>query len=70
MNLVSCGDPAYSLRRSFASEGTRPAPRDPAAMLGSKANWVPVFAGPRDKKFDEYPEESIAEWHRRLGLEG
>jgi len=39
-------------------------------MLGSKANWVPVFAGPRDKKFDEYPEESIAEWHRRLGLEG
>ena len=39
-------------------------------MLGSKANWVPVFSGPRDKKFDEYPEESIAEWHQRLGLEG
>ena len=30
-NVVSCGSPAYSLRRSFASEGSRPAPRDPAA---------------------------------------
>jgi hypothetical protein len=38
-------------------------------MLGSKAGWVPVLAGPRDKKFDEYPEESIAEWHQRLKLE-
>src|SRR3990172_8718284 len=38
-------------------------------MPGSKASWVPVLAGPRDKKFDEYPEESIAEWHQRLGLE-
>ncbi len=53
-----------------AAVSERAAPRDPAAMLGSKANWVPVFSGPRDKKFDEYPEESIAEWHRRLGLEG
>ncbi len=39
-------------------------------MLGSKANWVPVLASPRDKQFDEYPEESIAQWHQRLGLEG
>lgn len=38
-------------------------------MLGSKANWVEVHTGPRDRKFDEYPEESIAEWHQRLGLE-
>jgi hypothetical protein len=38
-------------------------------MLGSKASWVAVQAGPRDKKFDEYPEESIAAWHKRLGLE-
>jgi hypothetical protein len=38
-------------------------------MLGSKAGWVPVLAGPRDKKFDEYPEESIAAWHQRLKLE-
>ena len=38
-------------------------------MLGSKAGWVPVDAGPQDKQFDDYPEESIAEWHQRLGLE-
>ncbi len=38
-------------------------------MLGSKAGWVPVQAGPKDKRFDEYPEESIASWHQRLGLE-
>ena len=38
-------------------------------MLGSKAGWIEVQAKRRDRKFDEYPEESIAEWHRRLGLE-
>lgn len=38
-------------------------------MLGSKAGWVPVAAGPRDRQFEAYPEESIADWHRRLGLE-
>jgi hypothetical protein len=38
-------------------------------MLGSKAPWVPVGAGPDEKRFDGYPEESIAAWHRRLGLE-
>ncbi len=38
-------------------------------LLDSKANWVEVEAGKNDKCFDGYPEESIAEWHRRLGLE-
>jgi hypothetical protein len=37
-------------------------------MLGSKAGWVQVDAKPQDKSFEEYPEESIAEWHERLGL--
>src|SRR5690606_33807453 len=37
-------------------------------MLGSKAPRVEVRTDPRDKRFDEYPEESIAEWHERLGL--
>lgn len=39
-------------------------------MLGSKASWVEVQAGPRDQQFEEYPAESLAEWHKRLGLEG
>jgi hypothetical protein len=38
-------------------------------MLGSKASWVPVSTGPKDRRYEEYPEESIAAWHQRLGLE-
>ncbi len=38
-------------------------------MLGSKASWVKPCIEKRDKTFDDYPEESIAEWHQRLGLE-
>jgi hypothetical protein len=39
-------------------------------MLGSKANWVEPCVGPKDKTFDGYPDESLAAWHQRLGLEG
>lgn len=38
-------------------------------MLGSKANWVVPSVGPVDKTFERYPDESVAEWHRRLGVE-
>ena len=38
-------------------------------MLGSKPKWVEVRAKRSDRKFREYPQESIADWHRRLGLE-
>ncbi len=38
-------------------------------MLGSKAAWVEPSIGEDDRCFDEYPDESIADWHRRLGLE-
>ena len=37
-------------------------------MLGSRASWVPVDAHTGDQQFEAYPEESIAEWHARLGL--
>ncbi len=37
-------------------------------MTASKASWVEVQTGSKDKIFDAYPEESIAEWHERLGL--
>jgi len=37
-------------------------------MLAFKANWVPLAVGPNDKTFDEYPDESLATWHARLGL--
>jgi hypothetical protein len=37
-------------------------------MLGSKAPWVEAAIGPDDRQFAEYPDESIAGWHERLGL--
>ena len=38
-------------------------------MLGSKASWVEVNKNNHDKSFEDYPDESIADWHQRLGLE-
>lgn len=38
-------------------------------LLDSKASWVEVEARDSDKCFAGYPEESLAEWHQRLGLE-
>lgn len=37
-------------------------------MLGSKASWVDVPAGEGHVHFDEYPDKSLEEWHRRHGL--
>jgi hypothetical protein len=37
-------------------------------LLGSKASWVVPAIGPRDQQFEDYPDESISEWHERLGL--
>ncbi|WPP01603.1 GFA family protein [Pseudomonas sp. HR96] len=37
-------------------------------LIDSKASWVEVQAGKHDKTFEQYPEESIADWHERLGL--
>ncbi|MFY0990546.1 GFA family protein [Halomonas sp. C05BenzN] len=39
-------------------------------LLGSKASWVEPEVRDGDKCFAAYPEESIAEWHQRLGLIG
>jgi hypothetical protein len=44
------------------------APESTHLMLAFKAPWVVVEAGPKDRRHDLYPEESIAEWHSRLGL--
>lgn len=66
-------DPRWSeLVHPFASAIDTELPVPPERthlMLGSKASWVEVHAGPRDQQFDAYPEESIADWHKRLGLE-
>ncbi|MCL6414088.1 GFA family protein [Aestuariirhabdus sp. Z084] len=55
----------------FASAIDSPLPVPPETthlMLSSRASWVPVAAAKADLQFDHYPEESIAQWHQRLGL--
>jgi len=37
-------------------------------MLAHKAPWVEPDIGPNDLAFDEYPQDSIAEWHEKNGL--
>ena len=37
-------------------------------MLADRAPWVEPCLGPHDRTFDGYPDESLAEWHDRLGL--
>ncbi|MCQ4295862.1 GFA family protein [Pseudomonas stutzeri] len=39
-------------------------------MLGSKASWVEPQVQEHDRCFSEYPDESLAQWHQRLGLNG
>ncbi len=55
----------------FASAIDTPLPVPPEhthLMLEFKAPWIELDAGGNDKLFDVYPEESIAQWHERLGL--
>lgn len=65
-------DPRWpELVHPHASAIDTPLPLPPQTshmMLGSKASWVPVHAGPHDRFFETYPDESLAEWHRRHGL--
>lgn len=55
----------------FASAIDTPLPVAPEhthLLLEFKAPWVEVAVRAGDKQFDGYPEESIAQWHGRLGL--
>ena len=65
-------DPRWpELLHPFASSIDSELPRPPERthlMLDSKAEWVDAAIGPDDKCFDEYPDESLAAWHQRLGL--
>jgi len=65
-------DPRWpELVHPFASAIDTPLPTPPERthlMLAYKASWVPVHVQAGDLSFDEYPDESLADWHRRLGL--
>jgi len=61
-----------ALVHPFASAIDTPLPAAPEVthlLLSSKPDWVTVDAGPNDQQFEGYPDESIAAWHQRLGLE-
>ena len=66
-------DPRWpDLVHPFASVIDTPLPVPPERthlMVDSKANWVMIKTEEKDKTFLEYPDESLAEWHQRLGLE-
>ncbi len=66
-------DPRWpALVHAFASAIDTPLPVPPERthlMLASKAAWVEPCSHDQDQHYDAYPEESIATWHQRLGLE-
>ncbi len=45
-----------------------PPPSVTHMMLGSKPEWVEAHVKPGDLSFEAYPQESLADWHRRHGL--
>lgn len=65
-------DPEWpELLHPFASAIDTPLPVPPETthiMLEFKAPWVVPEIGARDRQHDRYPEESLADWHERLGL--
>jgi hypothetical protein len=65
-------DPRWpDLVHPFASAIDSQLPKAPEhvhILLDSKASWVPVDARPGDQQFDEYPDQSLEEWHRDHGL--
>lgn len=66
-------DPRWpELVHPFASaiDTNLPAPPEHThMMLSSKPAWVAAAIMAGDRSFDAYPDESLAEWHQRHGLE-
>lgn len=55
----------------FASAIDTPLPKPPETvhiMLEFAAPWLEIPAGPTDRHFPHYPDESIRDWHIRHGL--
>ena len=65
-------DPRWpDLVHPFASAIDSKLPKAPAhqhIMLESRAEWVPVETRKGDRKFKEYPDQSLEDWHRAHGL--
>lgn len=65
-------DPSWpDLVHPFASAIDTDLPNPPERvhlMLRYKAGWVEPRIGANDRRFEEYPEQSIEDWHRSRGL--
>jgi len=65
-------DPTWpELVHPFASAIDTDLPEPPQRthlMLRYKANWVEPNVAEGDHTFDTYPDESLAEWHKRNGM--
>jgi hypothetical protein len=65
-------DPTWpELVHPHASAIDTPLPVPPGhehIMLGSKPAWVEVEGRPDDQRFERYPDQSLADWHRSRGL--
>jgi len=65
-------DPTWpELVHPFASAIDTDLPEPPEKvhlMLRYKPSWVVPDVGKKDRTFEEYPEESIADWHKARGL--
>ena len=61
-------DPRWpELVHPFASAIDSKLPKAPShqhIMLDSKADWVPVDTKRGDRKFKEYPDQSLEDWHK------
>lgn len=65
-------DPRWpELVHPFASAIDSKLPKAPShqhIMLDSKADWVPVGVKRGDRRFKEYPDQSLEDWHKSHGL--
>ena len=65
-------DPRWpDLLHPFASAIDTPLPTAPEQvhmMLGSKADWVPIDAKPGEERDEEYPSQSLKDWHKAHSL--
>lgn len=65
-------DPRWpELVHPFASAIDTPLPKPPERvhiMLDSAVPWCEIPSGSKEWLFPAYPEESLVEWHERLGL--
>lgn len=65
-------DPSWpDLIHPFASAIDTDLPKPPSSvhlLLKYKASWVEPQIAPGDLTFDEFPKQSLEEWHRENGL--